>query len=386
MRRVARSVVTGVVVALCVAVSFDLKAVADGGVNPYEVVIWQHVNFTGQRQSFRLEDSMRHRLVTDLGWFDERISSIQVGSEVRVAVFRFPGFAGPADIFSANVHSLSDYWNDAISSLIVFPRKYGHTTLERPLGVYLHEETCWKVAGYTSGHGPVRAFYPLPQSEKTIEAGYSYVGSYMDGNVFYVTLQGLDVEAELFYERSFGGSTYTLTFPKDTKDEPNAVSECPPYGYKEVDLTYWSPWAHRGYWQGVIWIPARARTQSLKVRWSGTPPGDTRSPGFVGSSSGPHIEEPDGQPEFVPDISGTWQSTFQLAYVITQSGHDFTWYVERFREWGYGTIYGLQLEVAWEGENGSGHDIGTAILDEYDNVVRIEWASGNVFFRRGEAP
>jgi hypothetical protein len=352
------------------------------GVDPYDVVVWQHANFTGQRQVLPLEDAMRHRLIINLGVLDEDISSIQVGSQVRAAVFRFPGFSGPYAVYSTDVHSLSDYWNDEISSIIVFPRSYAGQPLDHPLGVSLKEVSCYTATGYT----PAFAFYPLPQAEMTTEAGYVHVGSYMDDKVFYVGLQGQHVEVELFYERNFGGGGYTLTFPKDaTNEHPNAIYDCPTVGHKEIDLTFWYPWAVHGRSEGVVYIPASARTQSLKVRWTGTPPGNTRSTGIVGSQSGPSIEEPeggDGQPVPAPDIDGTWDSSFGIVYVITQSGNDFTWYVERFREWGYGTIFGAALEVSWEGDNGSGHDVGSAVFDEYDQVIRIEWARGNVFFRR----
>ncbi|MFC2095825.1 peptidase inhibitor family I36 protein [Candidatus Bipolaricaulota bacterium] len=381
-----RGIITVVSVAVFFLAAFDVGGVANAAVDPYEVVVWQHANFTGQHQSFRLEDAMRHRLVIGLGYFDERISAIQVGSQVRVAVYRFPGFAGPSAVVSTDVHSLSDYWNDVISSLIVFPRTYGNNALDHPLGVTLKEVSCYTATGYT----PAYAFYPLPQSEKSTEAGYSHIGSYMDDNVFYVGLQGNDVEAELFYERNFGSGTYTLTFPKDAMAEhPSAMYSCSSYGYREIDLTFWYPWATRGRWEGVTYISASSKTQSLKVRWAGTPPGNTRSPGFVGSQSGPSIEEPEGsvgQPEFIPDISGTWDSSFGIVYVITQNGHDFTWHVERFRELGHGTIYDSALEVSWEGENGSGHDMGIAIFDDHDEVARIEWGHGNVFLRRERSP
>ena len=373
-------------IVFCVA-GLAVAVAGNGGVDPYEVVVWQHADFTGQHQSWQLEGSMRHRLVTDLGWFDERISSIQVGSGVRIAVFRFPGFAGPSAVFSSDVHSLSDYWNDVISSVVIFPRSYGNATLNYPLGVTLSEVSCYAVTGYT----PARSFYPLPQSLNTLEAGYTYIGDYMDDKVFYMTLQGENVEAELFWQRDFGGS-YTLTMPRDAQTEaPSARYRCDVSGLWQIDLAYWYPWAVPGRWEGVVYIPAHSKTQSLKVRWIGSPPGDTRSPGFVSPQSGPFLVEPEGgegqaSREVALDISGTWQSTLQLVYVISQDGPEFSWYVERFREWGHGTIYDRELEVTWEGENGSGHDIGVAILDERGNVVRIEWGTGNVFFREGAPP
>ena len=387
MRCAERSVLRVAIVVVSILAGFSVGTVANGGVDLFEVVVWEHPNFTGQHKSWKLEDNMRHRLVTDLGFFDERISSIQVGAGVRVAVYSYAGFAGWQNVYSTDVHSLSDYWNDEISSLIVFPKNSGSKTLDHPLGVVLREVSCFTVTGYT----PVRAFYPLPQRFKDTEAGCAYIGDYMEDEAFYIMLQGDDVEVEVFYEKNFGIDDYTLTFPKDAlAEEPNSMYLCDTYGYREIDLTYWYPWAVKGKWEGIVYIPAHTNTQSLKVRWTGPPPGDTRSPGFVPSKPGPDLVEPSdpgeqAQPELIPHISGTWQSTLHLIYEISQEGHEFTWYVDRFHEWGHGTIHASELAVTWEGENGGGHDVGVAILDDFGNVVRIEWGRGNIFFRR-EAP
>lgn len=180
-----------------------------------------------------------------------------------------------------------------------------------------------------------------------------YVGGYMIGKVYYITLQGDDVEVEIFMEKNCGG--LSRVFPKD-KVFGGIKGPYVCRGYTEIDLTRHYPWARAGHWEKVVYVPARVYTQSLKVRWIGPPLGDTRSTGLQPSQPGGYLEElgeTAGQapPEFIPDISGTWQSTFHLVYEITQEGHDFTWYVERFQERGHGTIHGEELEVSWEGEN-----------------------------------
>ena len=323
---------------------------------------------------------MRHRLVVDLGSLNDEISAIQVGSEVRVAVYRHQGFAGSSTVFSSDTHSVGGYWNDEISSLIVFPKRLGSRTLDAPLGISLGEASCYTVTGYS----PVRAFYPLPEREKETEASYGYIGDYMDDHVFFVTLYGEDVEAELFWERDFT-DPYTLTFPRDGKgSSQDAMYHCPPSGPVQIDLTHWYPWAVNAYWQGAIRIPARSNTQSLKVRWIGTPPSDTRSTGGVPAQPGSHIVEP-SLPTVVavlpPDISGIWQSSFHLVYEISQDWNRYTWYVAAFHETGTGTIDGTRIDVAWSGDNGSGQDTGTIILDAWGNPLRIEWSNGNVFYR-----
>lgn len=310
------------------------------GVGPREVIVWEHAGFGGDRLSWTLEPDMRHRVVHVLpSWTNDSISSIEVGVDVKVAVYRHSSFAGPSRIYGEGVSYVGDYWNDEISSLIVFPRD-----LEDPLGVVLSEVGFATVTGYER----TIQFFPLPEFLVDVEALYPALGDYMNDEAEHMLIQGSEIEAEIFEHADFQGAWW-LRFPG---------------GYC-VDSAVYS-W--EGY-QAVRLSGCRAglsgSASSLKVRWIGIPllvfPGRVITP--------------------VPNITGTWQSTFNLVYEISQSGNQFTWYVAVFHETGTGTIDGTHVEVSWQGDNGSGHDSGTIILDSAGAPIRIEWGHGNVFYR-----
>jgi hypothetical protein len=65
-----------------------------GGTDPYQVVVWEHPNFNGSSTSWKLEPGMRYRLVSRVGPLNDRISSIQVGSMIKVAVYKHAFFRG----------------------------------------------------------------------------------------------------------------------------------------------------------------------------------------------------------------------------------------------------------------------------------------------------
>jgi hypothetical protein len=310
------------------------------GVGPQEVIVWEHSGYGGDHLSWTLEPHMRHRLVSALpGWANDMISSLEVGAAVKVAVYRHSSFAGPSTIYSGETAYVGDYWNDEISSLIVFP-----ADLVDPLGVLLSEVGFATVTGYER----TIQFFPLPELLQETEALYPTLGDYINDEAGHMLIQGSDIEAEVFEHANFQGAWW-LRFPGDHCVASSLYSW---RGYQAVRL-------------GGCRAGLSGSASSLKVRWTGLP---------LLMLQG-HVIEP------VPDISGTWQSTFQLVYEISQSGNQFTWYVAAFHEAGTGTIDGTHIEVSWQGDNGSGHDAGTIILNSEGEPIRIEWGHGNVFYR-----
>jgi hypothetical protein len=321
------------------------------GVGPREVIAWEHAGFSGAHMSWTLEPGMRHRLIPDIPeWFNDEISSFQVGSEVRVAAYRHSAFAGPTIVYSDDTEGLSGYWNDEISSLIVFPR-----TQDQPLGVVLSDTAFKTVTGYE----PTRQFFPVPESLDQSEAPYPSLGDDMNDEAQYVLVQGSTVEVELYEDADFGGWP-TLTLPTSTDCSEETT-------YEHDGFLYYKLHGCIGDLDG--------RVSSLKVRWIGA---EERKETSAVPAVGPF---PATVIEFVPDIRGVWKSTFGLTYGITQDGAAFTWQVVEFREMGVGTISGTEIGVEWQGANGSGHDTGVIILDDRRQAIRIEWSHGNIFLR-----
>ena len=323
------------VMSMIATLSFAGKCVA-----PNEVILWQHSNFQGHSLSWKLEDGMRHHLVTALaGWSNDMVSSIEVGANVRVAVYRHTNFRGPSSVVSETVDSLGSYWNDEISSLIVFPR-----SLDAPRGVVLSEVG---FNTYTS-YEPAIQFFPLPESIRDTEAAYPSLGDYMNDKATHLLLQGDHLEVDVFEHSNYGG-TWSLRFPIEYCWEQSLYEW---QGYQAVRL-------------GGCRAGLSRSVSSLKVRTTDTP----------------GISTPLSAPQAVPSIGGTWYSAFGFTYAIRQAGSSFSWYLDRFHETGTGTIDGLRVTVEWTGDNGTGSDSGWLVLDSEGSVLRIEWSNGNDFHR-----
>jgi len=325
--------------------------VAALAVGPWEVVAWEHAGFSGAHMVWALEPGMRHKLVPELpGWFNDEISSLQVSAEVRVVVYRHNAFAGPSKIYSSDSEAVGGYWNDEISSLIVYPK-----ALNKPLGVLLSDTAFNTVTGYE----PTGQFFPLPEPLDQAETLYPTLGDYMNDEAEYVLIQGPTIEVELFEDADFSGWP-TLTLPTSIYCSPAA-------SYEHDGFPYYKLHGCTGDMDG--------RVSSLKVRWTGA---EGRQETSTAPPIGPFtatIITP------VPDISGHWHSAFGLDYKIVQDGAAFTWRVVQFEEVGEGTISGIEIGVEWQGANGTGHDTGAVILGDNGEVLRIEWTHGNVFYR-----
>jgi len=83
------------------------------------------------------------------------------------------------------------------------------------------------------------------------------------------------------------------------------------------------------------------------------------------------------------NIAGTWNSSINFKYEITQTGNTFGWNVITPKnEQGQGTIQGRNVTASWSGNNGSGTAKGTVTQVGPDGRgLRIEWSNGVSFFR-----
>ncbi len=176
------------------------------GVGPNEVIIWGEAGFSGESRSLVLDPGMRQRLDSNTRW--EPLKSMELGSNVSVAVYRRYSFEGPYKIFEDSVGYVGDYWNGAIWSIIIFPKN--QTT---PLGVTLSDTAPNTVSGYE----PTSEFFPLPEDLNETEALYRAFPRNIDENAKYVIIQGDNVEAELFQGHNFEPTDFSLKLPAKTK-------------------------------------------------------------------------------------------------------------------------------------------------------------------------
>jgi hypothetical protein len=194
---------------------------------------------------------MRHFLVPVLSedYWNDKISSIEVGSEVKVAVYWDGPFCGPSKVLEGSVDHL-DSWDNEISSLIVFPKAQVD-----PLGVILNSEEFHGVYGYVSG-GPRVQFFPLPMYFADAVARYPVFGDYMNDEAKEVVIQGNNIQAELFEHANFDG--HRLLLPS-TGCFPNAI-----YRWKGY-LVYMLSWCKMGYGGEDF----NGEVSSLIVSWTG---------------------------------------------------------------------------------------------------------------------
>jgi hypothetical protein len=148
-------------------------------VDPYEVIVYEHRDFTGYYQSFKLDPSKRQKLVPFLDKsIDGKIFSIQVGDKVGVVLFNHPKFQD-FRLTTASIGQLMRLCHEKsapdlkpeVSSLLVYQRELG------PMGIVLMN----KPISFSSDRNT--RFYPLMED-------------WTETKVCYKSLQDLDGESE----------------------------------------------------------------------------------------------------------------------------------------------------------------------------------------------
>ena len=210
-------------------------------VDPWEIIIYEHSNFTGTWCSYRMQPGMRQRLVPQIyPGREDKVGSMKLGSNVKVAIFADYNFHAGAEsdwtFFSQSISKVEiDY---QVKSLILFPK-----AARSPLGVWLADER------FSCGYCEV-SFFPLPESENENESGWGFLGDFnLERNANDITVRdpvGKDsIEVVLYDQRDFGGNR--KTFPGE---DLGAWGES--WGWINIGNFNWSD-----------------RAASLKVRWVG---------------------------------------------------------------------------------------------------------------------
>ncbi len=320
---------------------------------PNEVIVYEHAEFAGAHRSWKLEPGMRQKLVPYVGNdVNDRISAIQVGSDVGVAVFHDADFCGAYYFFDSSQSAISESemfsqgFNDVVSSLIIYPKG-----TPGPLGVFLSAP--WKAV----------RFFPLPEEMNQVSSKYPSVGDEWNDlfeHAFIVpdptlSTYGGHVEAVLYELANFGGKCITIPGPAGGKNTFNLA-----------DFQF----------QRAI--------SSVEVRWVGTLPAyasarpaqDTRLAPLKKTPS-PPLSKVTGT-----NISGQWNSNIGAVYQIQQSGNQFTWSVPSLNQSGTGTISAKSITLSGPGWTVKGQVTET---DTSGNPAKIVGENGVVLTRADTA-
>jgi len=176
---------------------------------PNEAIFFEDTDFGGASLTLRLEPGRRHTLLSRLEGLDKKISSLVVGDNVKVLAFTEPDFKGGVMDYRYTIaKAMPD--DDQICSLIVGPRE------EPPYGVlFIHKRLSKAKASarrawtQITGKG---SFFPLPESERELEAGFPQVPAEWDDRVRYVYVSP-NVAVELFEDPGLQGRSLSLPPP-----------------------------------------------------------------------------------------------------------------------------------------------------------------------------
>ena len=107
-------------IVLYLLITFGLDSVASG-VGPTEVVLWEDPGYSGPSFNYSINTNRGDATQDIYAVFalNDKISSVEVGSDVKVAFYRHNFFCGPSKVFEGSVPYLGNYWNDQMSSLII---------------------------------------------------------------------------------------------------------------------------------------------------------------------------------------------------------------------------------------------------------------------------
>lgn len=181
----------------CIAFILMLGNAANAAIMPNQVCIYEHQDFVGASRCFLLGPGMRHKLVPTLdSGMNDRASSVQVGNEVAVIMWKHAHFRSDGGTYSyhflESTRNLGDA-NDKVSSMMIV-RKGEANNLR---GVSL------------SNKYEDNAFYPLPERLDQAEARYPSLGEYNDkAGIAY--LDPDREEVTLYEHANFAGKSLTL--------------------------------------------------------------------------------------------------------------------------------------------------------------------------------
>ncbi len=224
-------------------------------VDPWEIIIYEHHNFTGNWIRYKMEPGTRQKLVPQIypGW-ESKVASIHVGSKVAVTLYAGRNFFFSAgdqheETFQESVATVQvDY---KVNSFIIYPKAAG-----APLGVWLGDE------GFHPGIGLGRdllndhAFFPLPEMEGELQAGWPSLGQFnLDKNANLIWLPQGVVSKDSIQAVLYDRQGVSLILP----------------GAGGWDQVPWNAGSVRGGAINLGQFDWSDRAASLVVKWTGPP-------------------------------------------------------------------------------------------------------------------
>ncbi len=137
------------ILCVCQPRTAHAAGVAVNQAQPYEVIVYEGKDFSGAHKSYTVEEGNCQRQSINLKWewdkFNDKISSVRVGSKVSVVLFQHANYAGDYIVLNDSTPDLGvRHFDNKVSSLIVFLKETGS-----PVGVHLF--------------GSHKAFYPVDE-------------------------------------------------------------------------------------------------------------------------------------------------------------------------------------------------------------------------------
>ena len=109
-----KSMVIGLPISLAILIVLGLNSFRQRAEATYEfaAIMYKHDNYGGS--DFLIKPNTNYR---SLGWFNDKASSIKVGSGCYITVYIDEGYDGPYKVFTASDSYIGNFFNDQISSV-----------------------------------------------------------------------------------------------------------------------------------------------------------------------------------------------------------------------------------------------------------------------------
>lgn len=368
-----------------------------GATDPYEVTLYAQKDYVKPIGTWKLAPGMRLLKIPQLHMVPQ---SILVGSSVGVLLFPGYDFSSSFHVVTGETvyfgkestykYSLVTFHKFQSTSPLMFPsEKY----IPKLCSLIIHRKDIkdWLGAELENGASPNEdqsasyQFYPLPEKagEKVIfypKIPYGkgpYVLGLMPGATIgyswpygHPNLNDIEVTGT----NAYGG---TFKFPDPNDPDHKARFELNKYGISQpssLKIEYKGPFDESAYVYAarVVAPPAPDGAKSGTQIPQGYPTGPGK----------PNVPAAKAAQGAIVSVSGQWKNSLGWVYNITQQQDVFQWTLVNSSEKGNGTIKGYDLNVSWQGPQGSGSAQGKIIeVDANGTATKIQWSNGVQFFR-----
>jgi len=222
--------------------------------DPWTVCLFKYSDYLGEKLVYTVAPGMRQLAVQVLPQgFEDQVSSIKVGANVAIYVFKGRYYGGWPSSFRGSVQNLNSGYA-SISSMVVFPRTFGS-----PLGAW-GWNAYWDMSLAQDGVDATdhHHFFPVPDMQQAPAAGYPELGvSDLDKNMNVVATAHEQVSVVLYDGRHYQGAALELP----SKDSSWAVIDAQKHQGLIDNMQFWETNLGRYSWSD--------RAASMTVSWNG---------------------------------------------------------------------------------------------------------------------